>query len=94
MRCRNIEIVAFPVKGGVDIILVQEYIAPGVTYADVLDVHLVALFCYSVIRTCHVKWTVFVYMVVEGPRVMVITNVAGGVYDYTSFLVTQDKTCW
>ena len=34
----------------------------------------------------------FVHVIVEGTRFMIVMSVAGGVYDYLSFLISQDKT--
>jgi len=55
-------------KGGVDIILLQEYLTPRVTYADVPDVRPVTLLSHSVKGTWHVNWIVFVHRFIEGPR--------------------------
>ena len=81
----------FPMKCGVDIFLVQEYLVPRVTYADALDVRTVTLLYRSLICTRYINWIMFVHVVVEGTRVIIITNMAGRVYDYVSFHIIQDK---
>ena len=65
---------------------------PRVTYVDIPYVYLVTLLIRGIIVTWHVNWIVFVHMTVEGTRVMIVMNVAGGFYDYASFLISQDKT--
>jgi len=59
-------------------------------YVDVPDMRPVSLLCRSVIVTWDINWISFVHMVVEGSQFMIGMNVAGGVYDYASFLVLQD----
>ena len=88
----NVGVVLFPTKDGVVIILVQEYFTPRIMYAEVPDVIPVMMLCFSVIGTLHVKYIVFVHVIVEGSRVMIIRSVAGGFYNYASFLIPQDKT--
>jgi len=83
--------VVLPVKGGVDIILVQEYLAPRVTYADIPNMQLVTLLYHIVIDTLHINWIEFVHVVIESPRFMIVMHVSEGVYEYVSFLVQQDK---
>ena len=80
-------VVALPVKGWVDVIIVQDYLAPGVKYVDVPDVSPVMLLCRSIVGMRHVSWIAFVHLVVEGDRFMIVMDVARGFYNYISFLV-------
>ena len=67
VRSRYVGVVVFPVKGGVDIILIQEYLAPGVNHTNVPDIRRLTLLCRSIAYTHHINWIAFFHLVVEGP---------------------------
>ena len=79
VRGQYVRMGVFPVEVGVDIIRIKEYLAPKVKYANVPDVRILALLCRSVICTWHVHWIVFVHVVFDRARVIMVMNVAGGI---------------
>ena len=76
VRGQYVGVGVFSVEVGVDIICIKEYLAPKVKYTNVPNVRILTLLCRSVICTWHVNWIVFVHVVFEGARVIIVMNVA------------------
>ena len=84
--------IAPPVEGGVNIVLVKENLFPGVADAGIPDVSPVPALGRGVEGLGDVCGVTLVHVIVEGPRVRLSMYVRGGVDDDPSLTLAEEKS--